>query len=69
LQVDDVCAGSRVRDRGTVIQKKTGRPVQFEIMEQPAAYIITAMRAAIEAEGIRSLFGDTGAPADRSSGR
>jgi integrase len=34
LQVDDVCAGARVRDRGTVIQKKTGRPVQFEITEQ-----------------------------------
>jgi len=30
LQVDDVCVGGRVRDRGTVIQKKTGRPVQFE---------------------------------------
>ena len=28
LQVDDVCAGDRVRDRTTVIQKKTGRPVQ-----------------------------------------
>ena len=26
LQVDDVCAGGRGRDRGTVIQKKTGRP-------------------------------------------
>jgi hypothetical protein len=37
LQVDDVCAGGRVRDRGTVIQKKTGRPVQFEIMEQTRA--------------------------------
>jgi hypothetical protein len=24
LQVDDVCAGDRVRDRATVIQKKTG---------------------------------------------
>jgi hypothetical protein len=24
LRVDDVCAGGRVRDRGTVIQKKTG---------------------------------------------
>jgi integrase len=34
LQVDDVCGGGRVRDRGTVIQKKTGRPVQFEITEQ-----------------------------------
>jgi integrase len=39
LQVDDVCAGSRVRDRGTVIQKKTGRPVQFEITEQTRASI------------------------------
>jgi len=34
LQVEDVCVGGRVRDRGTVIQKKTGRPVQFEITEQ-----------------------------------
>src|SRR5262249_14806044 len=34
LQVEDVCAGGRVRDRATVIQKKTGRPVQFEITEQ-----------------------------------
>jgi integrase len=39
LQVDDVCAGGRVRDRGTVIEKKTGRPVQFEIMEQTRASI------------------------------
>jgi len=39
LQVDDVCAGGRVRDRGTVIQQKTGRPVQFEIMEQTRASI------------------------------
>ena len=39
LQVDDVCAGGRVRDRGTVIQKKTGRPVQFEIIEQTRASI------------------------------
>src|SRR5215467_14044040 len=34
LQVDDICAGGRVRDRATVIQKKTRRPVQFEITEQ-----------------------------------
>jgi hypothetical protein len=35
LQVDDVCAGGRVRDRTNIIQKKTGRPVQFEITERP----------------------------------
>jgi site-specific recombinase XerD len=34
LAVDDVCAGGRVRDRTTIIQKKTGRPVQFELTEQ-----------------------------------
>ena len=39
LQVEDVCAGGRVRDRATVIQKKTGRPVQFEITEQTRAAI------------------------------
>src|SRR5437879_2298944 len=39
LQVDDVCSGGRVRDRGTVIQKKTGRPVQFEITEQTRSAI------------------------------
>jgi hypothetical protein len=39
LQVNDVCAGGRVRDRANVIQKKTGRPVQFEITEQTRASI------------------------------
>src|SRR6478672_4220524 len=39
LQVDDICVGGRLRDRATVIQKKTGRPVQFEIMEQTRASI------------------------------
>jgi len=39
LEVEDVCAGGRVRDRATVIQKKTGRPVQFEITEQTRASI------------------------------
>jgi integrase len=39
LQVNDVCAGGRVRDRATIVQKKTGRPVQFEITEQTRASI------------------------------
>ena len=34
LRVDDITAGGHVRDRATIIQQKTGRPVQFEIMEQ-----------------------------------
>jgi integrase len=32
--MNDVCIGGRVQDRATVIQRKTGRPVQFEITEQ-----------------------------------
>jgi integrase len=39
VQIEDVCAGGRVRDRATVIQKKTGRPVQFEITEQTRSSI------------------------------
>jgi hypothetical protein len=34
LRIDEVCSGPMVRDRATVVQKKTGRPVQFEITEQ-----------------------------------
>ena len=37
LRVDDVAAGGRVKDRATIVQHKTGRPVQFEIMEQTRA--------------------------------
>ena len=39
VRIDDVCAGGRVRDRATVIQKKTGRPVQFEVTEQTRSAI------------------------------
>jgi integrase len=39
LRVNDVCVGGQVRDRATVIQQKTGRPVQFEITEQTRAAI------------------------------
>ena len=39
LKIDDVSAGGTVRDRATIIQKKTGRPVQFEITEQTRSAI------------------------------
>jgi hypothetical protein len=39
LTIDDVVGGGIVRDRATVIQKKTGRPVQFEITEQTRSAI------------------------------
>ena len=40
LRVDDVLLSGRVRPRTTVIQKKTGRPVQFEITEQTRETVI-----------------------------
>ena len=39
LRVYDVCVGGQIRDRATVIQQKTGRPVQFEVTEQTRAAI------------------------------
>jgi integrase len=55
LQIDDVCAGGRVRDRANIIQKKTGRPVQFEITEQTRA-AIRAWLPEVEARNGRHLF-------------
>ncbi len=34
LRVEDLWSGRPIRDRATIIQKKTKRPVQFEVMEQ-----------------------------------
>lgn len=33
LKVEDVFAGGQTRDRTTIVQRKTGRPVHFEITE------------------------------------
>ena len=55
VRVDDVCAGGGVRDRATVIQKKTGRPVQFEITEQTRS-AIGEWLAAFDAHRGRYLF-------------
>ena len=34
MKVGDVAAGGAMKSRGIIVQKKTGRPVQFEITEQ-----------------------------------
>ena len=34
LRIEDVCSGGQVRHRASVVQRKTGRPVQFELTEQ-----------------------------------
>jgi integrase len=33
LRLDEICSGAKVRERATVVQRKSGRPVQFEITE------------------------------------
>ena len=55
VQVDDVCADDRVRDRATVIQKKTSRPVQFELTEQTRASI-QAWLPKVDARNGKYLF-------------
>ena len=39
LRMEDVAAGGEVKNRGVIIQKKTGRPVQFEITAQTRAAV------------------------------
>lgn len=46
LRVSDICLGSRVAPRATVMQQKTQRPVQFEITEQTRASAEAWIRAA-----------------------
>jgi len=46
LRVRDVCLGSRVVPRATVMQQKTQRPVQFEITEQTRESVGVWIKAA-----------------------
>jgi integrase len=55
LRIDQICSGAGVRDRATVVQKKTGRPVQFEITEQTTASLEVWLRV-IRTTGSRYLF-------------
>jgi integrase len=47
VRIGDLVSGGRVRSRATIIQRKTGRPVQFELLE-PAR---TSLRAWLECRG------------------
>lgn len=44
LRVEDVWAGGEAKTRGIIIQKKTGRPVQFEITEQTRIAVAALIR-------------------------
>jgi integrase len=55
LRLDDICSGTNVRRRATIVQKKTARPVQFEISEQ-SRNSVEAWLPTLRATGSRYLF-------------
>jgi integrase len=63
LKVEDVAPSGRAVDRATVRQKKTGRPVRFEMTEQMRQSVDEYIRAANKKPG-EFLF-----PGRRGSGR
>src|SRR5918992_506853 len=40
IKIGDIVSGGRVRSRAIVVQRKTGRPVQFELLEPARASIL-----------------------------
>src|ERR1700738_2533349 len=55
LRIDEVCSRAKIRHRATVVQKKTGRPVQFEVTEQTKASLEIWLRM-LRPTGSRYLF-------------
>jgi integrase len=55
LRLDDICSGANVRHRATIVQKKTGRPVQFEITDQ-SKNSVEAWLPMLRASGSQYLF-------------
>jgi integrase len=55
LRLDDICSGANVRHRATIVQRKTGRPVQFEITDQSKSSV-EAWLPMLRASGSRYLF-------------
>lgn len=41
IKIGDVVSGGEIRQRATVIQQKTGRPVQFELLEPARSSLLT----------------------------
>ena len=41
LRVEDIAAAGEIKSRAVIVQKKTGRPVQFEITEQTRTSLTT----------------------------
>ena len=61
IKVDDVAAGGYTADRATVRQKKTGRPVRFELTEHTRQAVDEYLRATNKKPG-EYLFAGRGDP-------
>ena len=61
LKVDDVAPNGYAIDRATVRQKKTGRPVKFELTEQTRQAVDDYLRAALKKPGQFLFNGRRGA--------
>ena len=60
LRVEDVAAGGYTADRATVQQRKTGRPVKFELSEQTRQAVDDYLKAANKAPGEFLFMGRRG---------
>jgi integrase len=61
IRVEDVAAGGYTADRATVRQKKTGRPVRFELSEQTRQAVDDYLKAANKRPGEFLFTGGRGA--------
>jgi site-specific recombinase XerC len=52
IKIGDLVSGGRIRSRSIVIQQKTGRPVQFELLEAARSSIL----AWLERRGVVGQF-------------
>jgi len=55
LRIGDLVSGGHIRTRATVVQEKTGRPVQFELLE-PARQVSWHGWSAVEAPSTTTPF-------------
>jgi integrase len=60
IRVEDVAAGGYTADRATVRQKKTGRPVRFELSEQTRQAVDEYLKAANKRAGEFLFTGRSG---------
>src|ERR1700724_3013237 len=67
IKVDDVAVGGYTADRATVRQKKTGRPVRFELTEQTRQAVDEYLRATNKRPGDFLFMGRRGPDTNMST--